>query len=132
MPKKKKTITCTRQYLRGSAICLRPRSCRDFTIIREKKKKKEYKVRLHFFLYHSRMQQQQPQNHATLFGSGWVVNRIKHKLGSTKPNKSPTWRLVQSPTSAAILQKQTLILATHPPVLKLEDQLKLHTASASQ
>ena len=33
---KEKLITCTRQYLRGLAICLRPRSCRDFTIIREK------------------------------------------------------------------------------------------------
>ena len=32
---RKKTITRTRQYLRGSAIFLRPRSCRDFTIIRE-------------------------------------------------------------------------------------------------
>ena len=32
MPKKKK-ITCTRQYLRGSAICLCPRSYRDFIII---------------------------------------------------------------------------------------------------
>ena len=31
----KKTITRTRQYLRGSAICLRPWSCRGFTIIRE-------------------------------------------------------------------------------------------------
>ena len=28
----KKTITRTRQYLCGSAICLHPRSCRDFTI----------------------------------------------------------------------------------------------------
>ena len=35
----KETITCTRQYLHGSAICLRPRSCRDFTIIKE-----EYRV----------------------------------------------------------------------------------------
>ena len=32
----RKIITRIRQYLRGSAICLRPRSCRDFTIIREK------------------------------------------------------------------------------------------------
>ena len=32
----KKTITRTRQYLRGSAICLCPKSCKDFTIIREK------------------------------------------------------------------------------------------------
>ena len=30
------------------------------------------------------------KNHATLFGSGRVVNRIKHKLGSTKPNKALT------------------------------------------
>ena len=34
----KKTITCTRQYLRGLAICLYTWSCRDFTIIREKYK----------------------------------------------------------------------------------------------
>ena len=33
--RQRKTITRTRQYLRGSAICLRPRSCRDITIIRE-------------------------------------------------------------------------------------------------
>ena len=39
--RQRKTITCTRQYLRGSAICLHPRSCRDITIIR-----KEYKVQL--------------------------------------------------------------------------------------
>ena len=31
----RKIITRTRQYLRGSVICLRPWSCRDFTIIRE-------------------------------------------------------------------------------------------------
>ena len=43
--RQRKTITRTRQYLCGSAICLRPWSCRDFTIIR-----KEYKVRLQYFL----------------------------------------------------------------------------------
>ena len=37
--RQRKTITHTRQYLRGSAICLRPQSCRDFTIIKE-----EYRV----------------------------------------------------------------------------------------
>ena len=72
------------------------------------------------------------KNHATLFGSGRIVNRINTQLGFIKPNKSPTWRLVQSPTSTAILQKQSLIPATHPPVLKLEDQLKLCTTSTSQ
>ena len=30
--RQRKTITRTRQYLRGSAICLCPQSCRDFTI----------------------------------------------------------------------------------------------------
>ena len=39
--RQRKTITRTRQYLRGSAIFLRPRSCKDFTIIRE-----EYKVKV--------------------------------------------------------------------------------------
>ena len=34
-------ITRIRQYSRGSAICLRPRSCRNITIIRE-----EYRVQL--------------------------------------------------------------------------------------
>ena len=34
--RQRKTITRTRQYLRGSAICLHPQSCRNFTIIREK------------------------------------------------------------------------------------------------
>ena len=72
------------------------------------------------------------KNHAILFGSGRVVEPDQTKLSSTKLNKSPTWRLVQSPTSTAILQKQSLIPTTHPPVLKLEDQLKLHIASTSQ
>ena len=72
------------------------------------------------------------KNHATLFGLGRVVKPDQAKLGFTKSNKSSTWRLVQSPTSTAILQKQSLIPTTHPSILKLEDQLKLHTASASQ
>ena len=42
------------------------------------------------------------KNHATLFGSGRVVKPNQTKLGSTKPNKSPIWRLVQSPTSTTI------------------------------
>ena len=72
------------------------------------------------------------KNHATLFESGRIVNRINTQLGFIKPNKSPTWRLVQSPTSTAILQKQSLIPSTHPPILKLEDQLKLRIASTFQ
>ena len=44
------------------------------------------------------------KNHAILFGSGRVIKPDQTKLCSTKPNKSPTWRLVQSPTLTAILQ----------------------------
>ena len=44
------------------------------------------------------------KNHTILFESSRVVKPDQTKLGSTKPNKSPTWRLVQSPTSTAILQ----------------------------
>ena len=44
------------------------------------------------------------KNYATLFGLGWVIKSDQTKLNSTKPNKSPTWRLFQSPTSTAILQ----------------------------
>ena len=56
-PKKKKKITHTKQYLRSSAICLRPRSCKDFTIIRENKNVATV------FHTHSRRQQQQNPNH---------------------------------------------------------------------
>ena len=44
---KRKIITRTRQYLRGSAICLRPQSCRDFIII---KKKLQCAATVFFFL----------------------------------------------------------------------------------
>ena len=43
------------------------------------------------------------------------------QLGSIKPNKSPTWKLVQTSTSTAILQEQSLIPATHSLALKLEE-----------
>ena len=54
---KRKTITRTRQYLRGSAICLRPQSCRDFTIIKE-----NYNVRLQCFFF-SKTTRRQNSNH---------------------------------------------------------------------
>ena len=50
-----KAITCTKQYLHGLAICLHPRSCRDFTIIREKNIKCGYNI---FFLSQETRQQQ--------------------------------------------------------------------------
>ena len=42
------------------------------------------------------------KNHITLFGSVGVIKPDQTKLGFTNPNKSPTWRLVQSPTSTTI------------------------------
>ena len=38
--RQRKIITCTKQYLRGLAICLHPRNCRDFIIIKEKNTKR--------------------------------------------------------------------------------------------
>ena len=38
------------------------------------------------FLHRLNLKKSSIKNHATLFGLGQVVNRIKHKLGSTKPN----------------------------------------------
>ena len=75
--RQRKTITRTRKYLHGSAICLRPRSCRDFIIIKE-----EYKVQLQYFL---------SQKNTTIFGSGWVVKLDQTKLGSIRPNISLEW-----------------------------------------
>ena len=54
---KRKTITRTRQYLRGSAICLRPQSCRDFTVIKE-----NYNVWLQCFSFSKTTTRQNP-NH---------------------------------------------------------------------
>ena len=43
---RQRKIITHRQYLRGSAICLRPQSCRDFTIIRKKYKVQWYNFSL--------------------------------------------------------------------------------------
>ena len=106
----RKTITRTRQYLRGSAICLCPQSCRDITIIRE-----EYKVQLAAIIFSLYIKH---DNHTTLknpnykrrfnngqngpkkilheyctlkkkhtqYYSGRVVTPYQTKLGSTKPD----------------------------------------------
>ena len=51
--RQRKIITHTKQYLHGSTISLCPRSCRDFTIIREK-----YKVRQCRFFLSQKLQRQ--------------------------------------------------------------------------
>ena len=80
---KRKTITRTRQYLRGSAICLRPQSCRDFTIIKE-----NYNVRLQCFSFSKTTKRQNP-NHKkkTAFissaqDSQWLQKRAKNFLSA--------------------------------------------------
>ena len=116
----KKIITRTRQYLRGSAICLHPRSCRDFTIIREK-----YRVQVaatvfplsqkhgnntHNKTLITKVQPKPPlhglslnkspiKNYATLFGSDRVVKSNQAKLGSTKPNRKSLGSTAKDPTS---------------------------------
>ena len=55
---RKKTITRTRQYLRGSVICLHLQSCRDFIIIKEEYNMCNYNI---FSLYKTR-QHQNPNN----------------------------------------------------------------------
>ena len=72
------------------------------------------------------------ENHTTLFQVLSGRQPDQTQLDSIKPNKSPSWRLVQSPTSTTIFQKQSFIPTTHPPILKLENQLKLHITSTSQ
>ena len=54
---KRKIITRPRQYLRGSEICLRSQSCKDFTIIKE-----NYNVRLQCFSFSKTTTRQNP-NH---------------------------------------------------------------------
>ena len=75
---KKKTITRTRQYLRGSVICLCPRSCKDFPIIKE-----NYNMWLQCFSLSKTTTRQNP-NHKkkkTVFiscaqDSQWATKRI--------------------------------------------------------
>ena len=103
--RQRKTITRTRQYLRDSTICLRPRSCRDFTIIREKYKcsstmfqslKNNNKTLITKAAFSTSRRPKPPlhalslrkspiKNHARLFGSGQVVNRIKHNQAPQNP-----------------------------------------------
>ena len=63
--KKNKKVTRIKQYLRGSAICRRPRNCRDFTIIRE-----EYRVQLSATIFSLTLRTWQPHHHKTLITKG--------------------------------------------------------------
>ena len=77
----KKTITHTIQYLHGSAICLRPRSCKDFTIIREK-------IQSAATVFHILSRRQQPQNpnHQKRFlYPAHIIHNGLQKLGQPKP-----------------------------------------------
>ena len=88
----RKTITHTRQYLHGLAICLRSRSCRDFTIIKE-----EYRVRLQLFLStkHDNTSKSPIKNHATLFKPG-------HQTGSNKTRLHQAQQISHLKTSSII------------------------------
>ena len=64
---------------------------------------------------------------------GWVVKLDQTKLGSTKAQQISHLETISITNIKSLSsKKQSIIPATHPPVLKLEDQLKLRTASTSQ
>ena len=83
--RQRKIIKWTRQYLRDLTICLRPRSCKDFTIIREK-----YKV-LQYSFSHSKKRQQPTLIIETTFStscaqdSQWATKRVKIWACRPKP-----------------------------------------------
>ena len=125
--KNKKTITRIRQYLRGSAICLRPQSCRDFTIIRKK-----YKVRLQFFSF-SRMTTTIEQTLITKNGFLHSTHRIHNELqngpkifprgvalGPLKglSMSTPTWAYQPKPPLYGLSLKKSLI-KNHTTFFKL-------------
>ena len=128
-------ITHTRQYLHGSAICLRLWSCRDFTIIKEK-----YKVRPKPPLHELSLKKSSIKNHKQSFRveSSSRSNTTRfHKAQQisyletssiTNINRNPQ----KQKKNKKKIKKKSLIPATHLLVLKLEDQLKLHIASTSQ
>ena len=89
--RQRKTITRTRQYLRGSAICLRPRSYRNFTIIKEK-----IQNAATVFLLSRKLQQPNPNNQNTFStscaqNSQWAINGpwIRPPLYGLSFKKSP-------------------------------------------
>ena len=125
--KKKKTITRTRQYLRGSTICLRTQSCRDFTIIREK-----YKMRLQFFSL-SRTTTTTKQTLITKNGFLHLAHRIHNGLQNGPqifprgiapgPPKglsmsTPTWAYQPKPSLYGLSLKKSLI-KNHETLFKL-------------
>ena len=71
---KRKIITRPRQYLRGSAICLRPQSCRDFIIIKE-----NYNVWLQCFSFSKTTTRQNP-NHKKKKQLLYPAHRIHNGL----------------------------------------------------
>ena len=153
--RQRKTITRTRQYLCGSTICLHPQSCKDITIIME-----EYKVQHSTTIFSLCIKQSNnttlknpnyerrfhnglngpkniawilhiKKNHAILFGSGRQTrsNKIRlHKAQQISHLETSSITNIKPLSS----KKQSPILATYPPVLKLEDQLKLRTTSTCQ
>ena len=98
-PKEKK-ITRTRQYLRNSAICLRPQSYRDFTIIKE-----NYNVRLQCIFFSKTTRRQNPnhkKNGFYILHTGFTMSyknepkilcRPKPPLHGLSLSKSPILRV---------------------------------------
>ena len=101
---KGKIITRTRQYLRNLAICLRPQSCKDFTIIMEK-----YKVQQYSF---SHSKKRQPQTLITknvfyILSTGFTMG---YKTGQ---KIFPAWACWPKPSLHELNLKKSPIKKSH-------------------
>ena len=105
--KKKKTITRTRQYLRGSAICLRPWSCRDFTIIMEEYRVQNCNYNLFIFIFSHKEHDNTTQYYLGRVGSS---NQIKQNQAPQSPTNLPLGDQFNHQHQTAILQ----ITIPHP------------------
>ena len=107
--------------------------------------RKKYKVQQYSFSHSQKLQQQKTlittawacrpkpllhglslrksliKNHATLFGLGRVINRIKHNQAPQNPTNLPLRDQFNHQHQPQSSKKQSLIPTTHPPIHKLED-----------
>ena len=79
----RKIITHARQYLCSLAIYLRPRSCRDFTIIKEKIQ--SVAVQFFFFFFNLKTTTKNPNHQSNVFYILRTGFTMDYKMGQTKP-----------------------------------------------
>ena len=117
--RQRKIITHTKQYLHGSTISLYPRSCRDFTIIREK-----YKVRQCRFFLSQKLQRQTlitKNNVFYILHTGFTMGykRAKKFSMATKPQKISHLKTMQHYFGSGRHLDQTQLGSTKPNIIFL-------------